>query len=89
MAAADVQAPPSEAAPAVPDYLSSPNAVFNDEGVQWRYGRAPDYSKTRKVWEEGMLWSLLASSPLLAMPTYNYWLVALHDAHYATWSLMR
>ncbi|KAK4507947.1 hypothetical protein PRZ48_001682 [Zasmidium cellare] len=41
-----------EAAPAIPDYLASPNAVFKDEGVQWRYGRAPDYSKTRKVWEE-------------------------------------
>lgn len=40
-------------APAVPDYLASPNAIFNDVGVQWRYGRAPDYSKTRKVWEEG------------------------------------
>ncbi|KAK0912626.1 hypothetical protein LTR02_002778 [Friedmanniomyces endolithicus] len=53
MAAADVQAPPAEPAPAVPDYLASPNAVFNDEGVKWRYGKAPDYSKTRKVWEEG------------------------------------
>ena len=46
-------APASEPAPAMPDYLASPNAVFGDEGVQWRYGRAPDYSKTRKVWEEG------------------------------------
>ena len=35
-----------------PDYLTSPDAVFNDEGVQWRYGKAPDYSKTRKFWEE-------------------------------------
>lgn len=52
MASADVQQP-AEAAPAVPDYLASPNAVFADEGVKWRYGRAPDYSKTRKVWEEG------------------------------------
>lgn len=43
------------AAAALPDYLASPNAVFADEGVQWRYGKAPDYSKTRKVWEEGML----------------------------------
>ena len=43
----------SEPTPAVPDYLASPNAVFNDEGVEWRYGRAPDYTKTRKVWEEG------------------------------------
>lgn len=40
-------------APALPDFLVSPNAVFNDLGVKWRYGKAPDYSKTRKVWEEG------------------------------------
>ncbi|KAK6432219.1 hypothetical protein LTR95_011614 [Oleoguttula sp. CCFEE 5521] len=53
MASADVQQPPAEAAPGVPDYLASPNAVFDDEGVQWRYGKAPDYSKTRKVWEDG------------------------------------
>ncbi|KAI7561034.1 hypothetical protein KC317_g9334, partial [Hortaea werneckii] len=58
MAAADVQPPvpepaAPEPAPAVPDYLASPNAVFDDVGVQWRYGKAPDYSKTRKVWEEG------------------------------------
>ncbi|EMC94675.1 hypothetical protein BAUCODRAFT_555502 [Baudoinia panamericana UAMH 10762] len=53
MAAADVQAPPAEPAPALPDYVTSPNAVFADEGVEWRYGKAPDYSKTRKVWEEG------------------------------------
>ncbi|OLN97618.1 Pathogen-related protein [Colletotrichum chlorophyti] len=38
---------------ALPDYVTSPNAVFADEGVQWRYGRAPDYTKTRKVWREG------------------------------------
>ncbi|KAI5370140.1 Putative NTF2-like domain superfamily protein [Septoria linicola] len=37
----------------IPDYLASPNAVFGDKGVQWRYGRAPDYTKTRKVWAEG------------------------------------
>ena len=51
---APVEAKKEEApAPALPDFLLSPNAVFKDEGVQWRYGRAPDYSKTRKVWEEG------------------------------------
>ena len=44
---------PEPAASALPDYVLSPNAVFNDEGSQWRYGRPPDYSKTRKVWEEG------------------------------------
>ncbi|GAB7360055.1 hypothetical protein MBLNU230_g7577t1 [Neophaeotheca triangularis] len=62
MAAADVQQPPAEPAPAVPDYLASPNAVFTDQGVQWRYGKAPDYSKTRKVWEEGKKMSHAAGS---------------------------
>lgn len=42
----------SDLTTAIPDYLASPNAVFGDEGVQWRYGRPPDYTKTRKVWEE-------------------------------------
>lgn len=50
MAAVEVEAPKEAAA--VPDYLASPNAVFDDKDVQWRYGRAPDYSKTRAVWEE-------------------------------------
>lgn len=36
----------------IPDYLASPNAIFGDKDVQWRYGRAPDYTKTRKVWAE-------------------------------------
>lgn len=52
MAAADVQQPPAEPAPGVPDYLASPNAVLGDSEAKWRYGRAPDYSKTRKVYQE-------------------------------------
>ena len=53
MAAADVQQPPTqEAAPALPDYLTNPDATLGDKDAQWRYGRAPDYSKTRKVFEE-------------------------------------
>ncbi|KAH9837490.1 hypothetical protein Tdes44962_MAKER01846 [Teratosphaeria destructans] len=55
MAVPDTQLPPAEPSPAIPDYLASPNAVFADQGVQWRYGKAPDYSKTRKVWEEGII----------------------------------
>lgn len=42
----------TEPAPALPDYVTSPNAVFGDEGVEWRYGKPPDYSKTRMFWEE-------------------------------------
>ncbi|TKA70127.1 hypothetical protein B0A49_10623 [Cryomyces minteri] len=52
MAAAEVQAPPAEPAPALPDYLASPDAVLGDDDAKWRYGRAPDYSKTRAVFAE-------------------------------------
>lgn len=39
------------AAAGLPDYVLDHNAVMKDE-ANWRYGRAPDYTKTRKVWEE-------------------------------------
>ncbi len=37
------------AATSLPDYLTSPDAVSADDGVQWRFGKAPNYSNTRKV----------------------------------------
>ncbi|QBZ58627.1 hypothetical protein PoMZ_03583 [Pyricularia oryzae] len=40
-----------EATPALPDYVTDENAVTKDK-AKWRYGRAPDYSKTRKIWAE-------------------------------------
>lgn len=49
--AAAAQAP----APALPDFYTDANAVLKDEDVQWRFGRAPDYSKTRKFWTESKL----------------------------------
>jgi hypothetical protein len=53
MTAADVQPPPAqEAALALPDYLTNPDATLGDKDAKWRYGRAPDYSKTRKMFEE-------------------------------------
>jgi hypothetical protein len=51
MATVDVQSQPAEA-PGLPDYLLDPNAVLKDSSVNWRYGRAPDYSNTRKVYNE-------------------------------------
>ena len=51
MAAVDTQAPTEPAAPALPDYVTDPDAVLKDT-ADWRYGRAPDYSKTRKVYAE-------------------------------------
>ncbi|PNS14587.1 hypothetical protein CAC42_2644 [Sphaceloma murrayae] len=62
MAAADVQQPPAEAAPALPDYLTTPNATLGDKEANWRYGKAPDYSKTRKVWEDTKVMNHTAGS---------------------------
>ncbi|EFQ98969.1 hypothetical protein MGYG_01981 [Nannizzia gypsea CBS 118893] len=42
-----------EKAPALPDYVLDPDAVLKDD-INWRYGRAPDYSKTRKEYEGGI-----------------------------------
>jgi hypothetical protein len=53
MATAETQNIPAEpAAPALPDYLTDADATSKDEEAAWRYGKAPDYSKTRKVWED-------------------------------------
>ncbi|KAL1304713.1 hypothetical protein AAFC00_003661 [Neodothiora populina] len=53
MSTADVQGPEQPAPLAgLPDYLANPNAVLGDTEAQWRYGRPPDYSKTRAVWSQ-------------------------------------
>jgi hypothetical protein len=51
MAEVGIQDPAAEA-PALPDYMLDPNAVLGDNSAEWRYGRAPDYSNTRKVYEQ-------------------------------------
>ncbi|KAI1376589.1 hypothetical protein F4677DRAFT_419001 [Hypoxylon crocopeplum] len=38
--------------PAMPDYMTGPNAVLKDAGAQWRNTQPPDYSKTRKFFSE-------------------------------------
>ena len=35
----------------LPDLATNPDAVLGDD-VAWRFKRAPDYSKTRKYFEE-------------------------------------
>jgi len=40
-------------AEALPDYVLDPNAVMKDSEAAWRYKSPPDYTKTRKMWEEG------------------------------------
>ncbi|KAK1146786.1 hypothetical protein N8T08_002547 [Aspergillus melleus] len=36
----------------LPDYVLDPNAVLKDTDAAWRYGRVPDYSKTRAFYEQ-------------------------------------
>lgn len=51
--------------PALPDYLTDPNAVLED-AADWRYGKPPDYSNTRAVWERSSCSLYLANSPFLS-----------------------
>jgi hypothetical protein len=46
MANTEVEAPPV----GLPDYLLDPNAVLKDISANWRYGKIPDYSETRKIY---------------------------------------
>ena len=48
-------------APGVPDYMLSPDAVLQDEATR-RYGAAPDYFLTRRIWDEIKLCTRLYSS---------------------------
>ncbi|KFY34901.1 hypothetical protein V494_06374 [Pseudogymnoascus sp. VKM F-4513 (FW-928)] len=53
MAATNAEAhPPAAAAPELPDYLFDSNAVLKDTSASWRHGQPPDYSNTRKVYNE-------------------------------------
>jgi hypothetical protein len=54
MASEDVKPDVAPEPAALPDYLTDPNAVLKDE-ASWRYGRAPDYSNTRSVYEQSRL----------------------------------
>lgn len=51
MATVEGPLPPTEAPPSLPDYLTDPDSVLKDQNVEWRHGRAPDYSKTRQFYE--------------------------------------
>lgn len=69
MAAADVQQMPVQepAPPALPDYLTDPDAVLKDTEVKWRYGKAPDYSKTRKVFSESQYHRTIVNMTMLTL----------------------
>jgi hypothetical protein len=47
--------PPPAEPPGLPDYVLNPNATLGDASANWRYGKAPDYTNTRQVYEESAL----------------------------------
>jgi hypothetical protein len=51
-AVADAPVAAESEATGLPDYMTDPDAVLRDLNCQWRYGRPPDYSKTRRFFEE-------------------------------------
>ncbi|OCK85442.1 hypothetical protein K432DRAFT_439311 [Lepidopterella palustris CBS 459.81] len=74
MASTDVQYVLTDTKPELPDYLCNPDAVLKDQGATWRYGRAPDYSKTRKVYDETKKVSHVAGSlPELVQNLVKNW----------------
>jgi hypothetical protein len=81
MAAADVQQPPSstpdaapEAAPVFPDFFLTPDAVLKDDAA-WRFGKAPDYSNTRRVFAE----SKSSSGDLITLAKSGYLQVLMYS----------
>ncbi|KAK0716867.1 hypothetical protein B0T26DRAFT_675278 [Lasiosphaeria miniovina] len=83
--AQDVQA--QSAAPGLPDYVLDADAVLKDTDVKWRYGQAPDYSKTRKMWDETKKSNHTAGSlPDLVEKLVKNWEVeASHKTDLADW----
>lgn len=68
-AAAATPAPPPETA-GLPDYVTDPNAVLKDVAATWRFGKPPDYSKTRRYFEESACLPLHAIPPV-PLDTFN------------------
>jgi hypothetical protein len=62
MAAIAVEPAPAEAL-GLPDYVLDPNATLKDAYANWRYGKAPDYTQTRKVYQESTSISCYHQTP--------------------------
>jgi hypothetical protein len=45
----------------LPDFFTDPNAVLKDDSAIWRFGKRPDYAKTRKVYAECKFRNLIIS----------------------------
>ncbi|KAK3304778.1 uncharacterized protein B0T15DRAFT_537571 [Chaetomium strumarium] len=88
MATVEAQNAAAEApAPVLPDYVLDEDAVLKDTDVRWRYGRAPDYSKTRKMYSETKRCSHQAGSlpDLVEKLVKNWEIEASHKTDLADW----
>jgi hypothetical protein len=88
MATAETQNPPAEAAaPGLPDYVLDEDAVLKDADAKWRHGRAPDYSKTRKIYSETKKCSHTAGSlpDLVEKLVKNWEIEASYKVDLADW----
>jgi hypothetical protein len=69
----------------LPDYVLDADAVLKDTNVNWRHGRAPDYSKTRKVWSESK--QLIEAPGELSPQTHQFPLLPAKKASHQAGSL--
>jgi hypothetical protein len=52
----------------LPDYVLDDNAVLKDDVASWRYGKAPDYSKTRAFYQDS---KSMAESEIFFVPIHS------------------
>ncbi|KAK3986437.1 hypothetical protein QBC44DRAFT_222982, partial [Cladorrhinum sp. PSN332] len=73
--------------PKLPDYVLDPDAVLKDVNINWRYGNAPDYSRTREFFEQTKRTTHPASSlPLLVQNLVKNWEIeASHKLALSEW----
>ena len=58
----------------LPEYLTNPDFILGDIDASWRYGKPPDYSKTRNYFNESMskLEHVVRRYHQLHRPTYTH-----------------
>jgi len=66
---AEPETTPTAQGAALPDFYTNPNAVLGDLSASWRYGKPPDYSKTRKVYEESEFFLIFPLKGDVKVPT--------------------
>lgn len=58
-APAEAEATSTTEAPALPGFYTDPNFVLGDSSATWRFGKPPDYSKTRRLFAESKYFMII------------------------------